>query len=116
MGNQRNRRTEMEINEGLRLETLRCILEARSMEYMAEKFQVTEKAIKFRLTNLYKYYNVKSKYELMALFVQLPEELNVVEEAEELGLVEKEAIEESIELEGMLPSGSKDSNSVNIWK
>lgn len=124
MGKVRNRRTEMELNETLRLQTLRCILEARSTEYMAEKFGVTEKAIKFRLTNLYKYYGVKSKYELMAMFINLPDEVIAADVKDEdytkVELAEGESIELKEPLaEGdtvkpssdVLPTGKSD----NIW-
>lgn len=125
MGKKKGRVPDMESNEVLRLQMLRCVLEARSMEFMVEKFGVTEKGIKFRLTNLYKYYGVKSKYELMAKFIELPEEVllagaQVNEDYTPVELAEGESIElkEPLTEEDVVtpsPEHRPGNKSDNIW-
>jgi hypothetical protein len=39
------------------------------------EFGVTNKAIKLRLTGIYKYYKVKNRIELMALYINIPLEI-----------------------------------------
>lgn len=72
------RRSMFEISDELRLKTLVSLLSGKSPEDMAEEFGISRKGVKYRLTSIYKYYNVKNRYELMAKFVQIPSEALVV--------------------------------------
>lgn len=71
----KTRRTDMEISTELRLKTLEMILKGLDVEQMANESCVSVKGIKFRLTNIYKFYGVKNRYQLMAKYVTLPKEL-----------------------------------------
>lgn len=66
------RKNNIELSKELRLRTLCASLEGLSAKDMAVKFNITEKAVKARLTLLYKYYGVKSQVQLMALYVKPP--------------------------------------------
>lgn len=72
------RRTAIEISDDLRLKTLVSILSGKSQEDIAKEFGISIKGVKYRMTGMYHYYNVKNRYELMAKFVQIPSEALVV--------------------------------------
>jgi DNA-binding CsgD family transcriptional regulator len=59
----------------MRLKTLTLILQGKDIDTIAMEFGVTTKAIKLRLTGIYKYYKVKNRIELMALYINIPLEI-----------------------------------------
>jgi DNA-binding CsgD family transcriptional regulator len=56
----------------------KCLLTGKSTKDISEDLQLPEKSIKWYLTELYKERGVKSKYELIAKHVVIPEELQDV--------------------------------------
>jgi DNA-binding NarL/FixJ family response regulator len=58
-----------------RLKTLNLILQGKDIDTIAMEFGVTAKAIKLRLTGIYRYYKVKNRIELMALYINVPLEI-----------------------------------------
>ena len=55
---------------------LSCVMLGYNINKMAAELNITEKGIKFHLTNIYRKYNVKSRYELMHLVNKLSETNN----------------------------------------
>jgi hypothetical protein len=101
-----------------KLQILKAVLQAKSMEEMQEAFGISEKGVKWRLAELYKTHGVKNKYELMARYIVLPEELADVEMTASEKIVETEVApsEKIVETEtgGLLPVG-KTNKTNNIW-
>jgi hypothetical protein len=103
-----------------KLQMLKAVLQAKSMEEMQEAFGIGEKGVKWRLAELYKTHGVKNKYELMARYVVLPEELeevsfesSKVEKTVETKVAPTEKLVD-IETGGLLPVGNVNKTK-NIW-
>jgi hypothetical protein len=76
------KRTKIELSVKLRIKTLKPILEGKSLDEVATLLDTTVSTVKYRLTQMYVYYGVKNRYELMALYIKLPSEIyRHVEEA-----------------------------------
>lgn len=68
------RRRDIEISEKLRMQTLIPILEGKELEEIAPTLFIATKSLKYRLTQMYRFYGVKNRIQLMALFVKVPDE------------------------------------------
>lgn len=63
------------ISRELRLKTLKPVLEGKSLKEISEELNINIPTLKYRLTQLYKYYNVSNRYTLMAQYIKFPSEL-----------------------------------------
>jgi hypothetical protein len=59
-------------------ETLKAVLTGKTIKEMAEQFEISEAAVKFRLQTLYKSMGVKNKTQLLLQYVTLPSNLDEV--------------------------------------
>lgn len=66
------------MTENERIETLVCVLKGDEMVEIAKKLFLTPKGVKYRLTQVYKYYKVKNRFQLMSMFVNYPKDWDVV--------------------------------------
>lgn len=66
------RKKFVELSKETRLKTLAMILEGKDYHHMAMELGISVKGVKFRLTHLYKYYGVKNRIELMAMYIKPP--------------------------------------------
>lgn len=53
------------------IEVLQLVIEGHPTKYIADKLCITEKTVKFHLTNSYKSLKVKGRAELIATFLKL---------------------------------------------
>jgi hypothetical protein len=66
------------MSESERIETLVYVLKGKTLGEIAQCLFLTPKGVKYRLTQVYKFYKVKNRVELMSMFVQYPNEWNNV--------------------------------------
>lgn len=66
------KRTNIQISKELRIKTLIPILEGKELDHIAVDLCITVKSLKYRLTQIYKYYGVKNRTQLMALYIKVP--------------------------------------------
>lgn len=66
------------MTENERIETLVCVLKGYEMDEIAEKLFLTTKGVKYRLTQVYKFYKVKNRFQLMSMFVTYPVDWDLV--------------------------------------
>lgn len=66
------------MSENERIETLVCILKGKTLEEIAQSLFMTPKGVKYRLTQVYKFYKVKNRVELMSMFIKYPNEWDEV--------------------------------------
>jgi hypothetical protein len=96
---------DFDIDPKLRIRTLHQVLLGKSIEELSCIFCLTKKGMKYRLTQLYKYYKVKNRYELMAKFVNMPVEVNQLITEDNIK-AHKEYIQNNIKETGIfLPNG-----------
>jgi hypothetical protein len=69
------KRNKIELSRELRLKTLFYILKGKDLHETAMELNIKVKCLKYRLTLLYKFYGVKNRIELMALYINIPLEI-----------------------------------------
>ena len=100
------KRNNIQISKELRLQTLNAILLGKEIHEIAMEFKVTTKTIKYRLTLLYKYYQVKNRIQLMSLYINIPLEIRKSLIKEEKAIVRKRAYVTKEQF-GPLPIGNE---------
>lgn len=80
------------------------VLEGKDVHQIAVEFRVTVKAIKLRLTRMYKFYKVKNRIELMALYINIPLEIRKMMTQNETPIVRRKEYKVSEQF-GPLPIG-----------
>lgn len=66
------KRTNVQISKKLRIETIIPILKGLELKDVSNELNIPIKTLKYRLTQIYKYYGVKNRLELMALYIKIP--------------------------------------------
>lgn len=69
------RRNNIELSKELRLKTLAALLTGSELQTVAFNLNIKIKTLKARMTLLYKFYKVKSRLELMSLYINVPLEV-----------------------------------------
>jgi hypothetical protein len=66
------RRNSIEISPETRLKTLYFLLQGLDAHELAVNLEIGFKALKHRLTLIYKFYGVKNRIQLMSLYINIP--------------------------------------------
>ncbi len=106
------KRSNIEISKELRLKTIVPILEGKEIDEIAKELGVSVKGLKYRLTLIYKYYNVKNRIQLMALYTNIPTPFRrfvkgVKRKTYKVSKVTSADAQERFADDGLLPTGLK---------
>jgi hypothetical protein len=85
------RRNNIEISKELRLQTLHALLSGKDLHVVAMVLGIKVKTLKARLSLIYKFYKVKTRLELMALYVNIPLEIRKVMRQNNTPIVRKKS-------------------------
>lgn len=107
------RRNSIELSPETRLKTMYFLLQGLDAHELAVNLGIGLKALKHRLTLIYKFYGVKNRIQLMSLYVNIPTQVrkSVINEENKAVMRKKYKTKEQFSerklLENILPQGLK---------